>query len=223
MRIASSAFLVGTALVAGVTCARADIVRLDDFTYGPASTVTVASPAYTGQAGQFKGTLNGDAFFTFCTDLLQSFYLGATYTDYRVVSGVSAFGAAKSLDLDRTMTALLAPGTVHDAASSAAAQAMIWEVLYETDGSYDLTRGTFRASGSGAPVQAALDAMTWSRFAATPIRYHVDRLFSPTAQDFLVVSAVDATVPEPSGLALVAAAMTGLALVRRKVKADAAA
>src|SRR6218665_1835874 len=121
----------------------ADTVNLTGFTFPPGSSVTAGAPNYSGQAGQFTGTLNGNSFVTYCTDIEQSFSFNTNYTDYSVVDGVTAWGAAKSQDLDRAVSAFMTAGYPWDSATSATAQSVIWEIIYETSNTYDFSAGTF--------------------------------------------------------------------------------
>ena len=225
MRHFALSAVAAATLFFATTWARADIVKLDSFAYGPAASLTVGSPDYTGAAGAFAGTRDGNAFLTFCVDLLQSFHFGQTYGNYSVVSGAAAFGA-KSNEMDRMMSYFLSTGYVSDAATSATAQAAIWEVLYESGSKYNFSSGSFKATSAGVATQSALNAFDWDAIGGTAISYHVDRLFSPTAQDFLVVTALgqptDSTseIPEPSSVSLVGAALAGLVMLgRRRAKA----
>lgn len=195
----------------------AETVKLTDFAFTPAKplSVSITTPAktYSGPAGEFTGTLNGNSFLTYCTDLFQTFSPGTTYTDYTVVDGVTAWGAAKSLDLDRAVSNFMAFGTPHNATESAAAQAIIWEIIYETPATdYDLATGNFKATSSDGATQALLSGINWAALPATPVTYHVDQLFSRSHQDFLVITAV----PEPETYAMMLAGLGLMGVIGRR-------
>lgn len=195
----------------------ADTVNLSGFTFNPAMPVSVASPSYSGPAGQFTGLLNGNSFVTYCTDLSQTFQFNVNYTDYSVVDGVAAWGATRSNDLDKLMSAAIASGVPTDAAQSAAIQAAVWEVLYETGGSYDLSAGTFIATSTDVSTQSYINSVNWAGIMAGPVTHNVDQLYSREHQDFLVTT----PVPEPGTYALFVAGLAGIGFVaRRRARRD---
>lgn len=192
--------------------ASADTVRIDGFTFNPAKPLDVAAPAYSGAAGQFSGALNGASFTTYCADLLQSFSFGTTYTDYSIVGGVAAWGAQKSADLDRAFSAFMRAGYPTNADQSAVAQAIVWEILYETSGTYGFGSGSFKATSTDAATQGVLNTINWPALPAEAITFHVDQLYSRSTQDFVVVT----EVPEPSTYALMFAGLVGIGFVARR-------
>lgn len=195
--------------------ASAETVRMSGFTFGSAQTLTVGSPNYTGSAGEFSGTLNGKSFMTFCTDLSQSFNFNTTYTDYSIVSGVTAWGAQKSLDLDRAFSAFAANSFPSDAVSSAVAQAVVWEIIYEAPGAaYSFNSGAFHASSGDHATQSELNLVNtlFSSLSSQAITVHANKLFSPNEQDFVVLT----PVPEPSTYALMFGGLVGIGFFARR-------
>lgn len=190
----------------------ADTVNLSGFTFSPATAVTVSSPSYSGKAGQYTGLLNGNSFVTYCTDLSQTLSFNTNYTDYTVVNGVTAWGAQRSLDLDRWISWLDQFAYPIDAAMSAASQAAVWEILYETSSTYDLASGTFTATSGDAATQNYLNTVNWAGLSAVTVTLHVDQLYSREHQDLLVTT----PVPEPSTYALFAAGLAGMGFVARR-------
>lgn len=203
------------AFAAALACsapAFADSVLIDDFVFTPAMPLSVGSPSYSGPAGQFKGLLNGNSFVTYCTDLSQTFQFDVLYTDYTVVGGAAVWGPSKSLVMDKLMSAAIASAVPANSAQSAAVQAAVWEVLYETSGTYDLTAGTFTATSSDGTTNTLLGSVNWAGIMADPVTYHVDQLYSRSHRDFMVIT----QVPEPGTYALFAAGLAGIAFVARR-------
>ena len=197
--------------------AHADDINLTGFVRNPASVLNLTGGPvnYTDEgSGQFMGTYGSNASFqTYCTDLAQTFSFNTTYTDYTVIGGVMAFGADKSLALDELMSAAIRAGFPFDADSSALIQAAIWEIIYETSGSYDFASGSFTVTSNNATTQNYLStAINFGGLPFEPVTYHVDQLHSDNSQDFLVITAV----PEPSTYALMFAGLAGMAFVARR-------
>ncbi len=212
--------LAATTLGLGASHASAATVTLSGFTYGWSTIDTVQSTSATNPiapfsvyAGQYSGTLDGNPFVTFCAELTQELWFGATYTDYSIIDGVDAWGAAKSGQFDRLMSMLIGQNVITNADTSGLAQTAVWETLYESTASNGFASGTFQATSSD-PLVGAVSASDWSSLNAMPVSYHVDLLYSPTAQDLLLITAIP--VPEPSETALLVAGALGLALVARR-------
>jgi hypothetical protein len=211
----TKAVMIAAIATAFAAPAMADTVKLSNYVFTPAQSlnVSVVAPAktYNGGAGQFMGLLNGNSFQTYCTDLYQTFNWNTTY-NYSVVDGVTAWGATRSLSMDKLISAALASGVPTNAAQSAAVQAAIWEVLYETSGTYDLAAGNFKATSSDGSTQSLLNTVNWAGIAGTTVTHHVNQLYSATNQDFMVITAV----PEPGTYAMLLAGLGLMGSVARR-------
>jgi PEP-CTERM motif len=220
--------LVGALAIAGP--AFGITVNMTDFTYTPPSVVTVndannAANNYGGVAGQFSGAMGsaagsaarsasataGASFTAYCVELSQNFAFGVTY-DYTMVSGVSYFGADKASDLSRLFFA--AQGFVVDGITSAALQAAIWEVVYETGASYDLGSGSFTGSGN-AGAFATVNSFLENLDSYSDAYYQLGVLVNAQRQNFVVPT----PVPEPGTWALMAAGLGALGFMARRRKA----
>lgn len=209
--------VIGAVALAGCLPAFADTVIIDDFVFNPPMIVTVGTPSFTGRAGQLEGTFNGDPFLTYCTDILQQFAFDSVYNNYSVIDGVTAWGAQKSSDLNRLMSLAILNGEPTSSAGSAVLQTAIWEIIFETSATYDFNAGTFKASSADIATQTALNAFLWGDVLGATITHTVDKLFSPTRQDFMVIT----PTPEPSTLGLMGAALIGITTMIRRRKAQA--
>ena len=206
------------------------------FVYPDAPTVSFVgapdgSPA-AALAGKFMGTLTDDgavagggttllgangadaastSFTAWCTDLTHEFSFNTNY-QYQSMTGASYYSNGATLTaLSRLFTA--AQGFVVDSATSAAMQAGIWEILYETGASYNIMSGSFSVGASDAATTTAFGTVNsyLARLSTYNASYTINVLASDSNQDFLV-----ATVPEPSTWALLIAGIGAIGYVGRR-------
>ena len=202
--------------------ASADTVKINGFTYTPVKPLNVSSSspaaAYNNLgSGQFSGTLNGNAFVTFCTELTQAFSIGTTYTDYSIVNGLAAWGNTVYQGLNHLMSYGAANSLPSDPTNSAVFQAAVWEVIYQTDGVYNFGSGNFTATSNDAATQTALNGWNWNTVMNTPITVTTDQLYSPNHQNFLVT----APVPEPESYAMMLAGLSLVGAIARRRRSSA--
>ena len=167
-------------------------------------------------AGGFLTSVNGGpSFVSWCLDLYQTIALPSSYSDYTLLSppGASFFtfnpGAYEAIG-----RFLAENNPVTGATSSAAFQVALWELMYETDGTYSLGGGTARFTGDGAALSLAQGWIDVLGAASTPFAVYQ----SPSQQDILVTP-----IPEPETYALRAAGLGALGFVARRRKAQAKA
>lgn len=211
--------------------AQAGTVTFNSWTWGNGNTVQVSSPNYTGAAGGFNATLAGfgngfdGVVSTYCVELTESFYFGAAYPEYTLVSAASYFTAQKADALGRLVAQVMSTGLFASAAAGAkddqstALQLAIWNVVYDNDGT--LNSGAFAdasAYKSGAATYVgANDLLQASNFRSRNTAYELfvlKSVGSPGHQDQLIWR--QTAVPEPASLALAGLALGAAAFVRRR-------
>jgi hypothetical protein len=165
-------------------------------------------------AGGFVTNAGSESFISWCVDIFQNTYIGQTVNDYNKATGVAALGATKANALGRLATHAL--GSVNNSATAGAFQLAAWEIINETNSSWNLTNGNFRASdvtnGSRSIAQGWLNAL-----AGVTSLYNVHVWQSRTRQDLAVFERV--SVPEPATLALFIVGLGGAAFAVRARRA----
>ena len=212
-------------LALGAVQARADSVDFLGFANGSKSVnYTLTAPnvakSSSANAGGFATVLNGGPTFTsYCVDLYETIsFSDPAYTNYSLVDG-SAHFIAPHAAADADIGKLFSAGhVVNNATTSAAFQIAIWEIAFETSGSYNLGTGTATFSGGTAASSGALTlATSWlgSLGANTMDVKVLESLTSRNIkghQDVVFAQAV----PEPSTYALMAAGLMSLGFVARR-------
>jgi hypothetical protein len=215
---------------AGVTQAQATDLSFSAFSHGAQTvkaTLTAPNAPYSElvQAGGVTASMDGGASFTtYCVDLFESISLGPTYTNYVAVKGdAHAFSNTNA----NTDIGKLFGGAhvVNSATTEAAFQIAVWELAYETSGTYSLANGTAQFSGGSAASSGALAlASTWLNAVSTASSTYSLNVLESVGSDGVLGhqdqvyagEAITVAVPEPSTYALMAAGLLCIGFLGRR-------
>jgi len=218
---------LGACLLMWGAHAQATLVDFQGFANGSQSVNFALSAPNTvlsgsTQAGGFTALVdNSRVVTTYCVDLYESLsFSDPVYTNYTWVDG--SLHAFKNTRADTDIGKLFAAGhAVNTATAQAAFQIAVWELAYETDSLYEVGSGSARFFGGSAadPGGALSLANTWlqqlgslNQVADIQVLESVTTRDQPGHQDQVFVN----RVPEPSTLALTAAALLGVGFVNRR-------
>jgi hypothetical protein len=192
----------------------ADTVQFLDYAHGSVGVTFdltgTGSIEGTTRAGGFLTKLNGvdPVFTTYCVDLYQYIAFNhAVYTYGNVPASGHLFrNSSAAVDLAR----LYSSGHVTNSPlTEAAFQIAVWEIAYETSGTYKLDYGDARFGANS--VAALVLATDWLDHLGTGNGYSVRVLESAFNQDQIFAT----RVPEPGTFALAFAAFAAMVGVRR--------
>jgi hypothetical protein len=211
---------VAAACALGVTLqARADNVDFTGFVHGSESvnfSITGPSPTSgSASAGGFATTLNGGpSFETYCVDLYQHInFSDPAYPEYTAPGTTHVFANSNAYtDLGRLYATA---GVVNNSVTEAAFQIAVWEIAYETSGSYSLSGGNATFSGGSAASSGALTlASSWLSSLTGGAHPSIAVIESSEHQDVIY-----APVPEPETYALFLGGLAAVGFVARRRRA----
>ena len=212
MRIRMSSWLVLGLLAAVAPQARGASLDVHGYTLG--ERVQVHSPVRSGwvNTAELSASLDGVLGVAFCVDLAQTIGIGDHAVTVQALGSLP--GTFEAAYLVNTWYPYLG-GLGDHATAITALQLAIWEVRYETSGSYGLGNGLFSvASASGTAIAMAermLGALP-AQIGATP---GFSIAYSPKVQDQIWMGG-GAPIPEPGSALLFFGGALALSMLSRR-------
>lgn len=178
------------------------------------------------RAGGFavKGDLHGtgiENFTAWCLDIATRLRLPSTYTTTDTPFASGLISATTMANIERLFETGFKTLDLSRSSQSAGFQLALWEVMYETSGTFGLGAGAFRAANSSAAITRANALLTGM---IGPVTQEYDMTFLQSndnrtpgghySQHLITVSAV----PLPAGGVLLLAGLGALAALRRRAK-----
>jgi len=220
--------LLSAVVLLGAQPALAETLTYDGFKWGSVTTTVSTNPPLDApvttspSTGGFNVRIgSGTSIEAWCIDIWQ-WLNGSDYTFHSSILGLTedsgkvTFTQAKIDDLSRLATE--AHGSINDATSSAAFQAAIWEIAFESPGPYALNSGAFTTTAPSAVTQLAT-AWLNGLGSYSPGAYRIGAWTSPSQQDVLVIE----PIPEPETLAMLLAGLALMVFAARRWKLHEAA
>jgi len=219
--------------------ATADVIEINNFWAGKGNVTidftgvnwhdgsTVTSLHEYGGAGGFltynltADPLREEGFQSFCVDIFHSFNFAVQSND--ILQPATIISTTAAADLGRLYTNHHAEIDSHgsSAANEAAFQLAVWEIVNEGSGTYNLTSGGFKASGTGSALAQSwlteLVVASTSDYSANI--WTVQSMLTTGhgyAQDVVVFSAV----PEPQTYAMLLAGLGLIGFSARRRNSD---
>lgn len=212
----------------------ADTLTLNGFEYSPVPASTVIghnTPIFAGIGAlnsTFSNSTHSQSFTVYCADLFSiAGAFGSQFQydkiDYSPSNFAGAIEPANITSLSKLFTFNSGP-TNTSAIKSAGMQLAVWEILYDGNGTVDLTTGNFQSGTAPAAAVNWANILLAGAANSSPsysVILFADEVYlrSPTHQNFITAS----PIPEPTSLSLIFAGICGIfgiARIKKSVSLD---
>ena len=177
------------------------------------STDAAVTNNYAATALNYSYVGTGESFIAYCIEPNESNGRALRERSY----GVESFTGAQAQNLQGLFSTSYAALSTYD--EKAAFQLAVWELVRETNGTFNVGAGSFQVLGNSATVEAvstlANAYLTQALSYSGPAHYSLTKLTNDGLQDLVVATAVSA-VPEPESYALFLAGLGAIGLMARR-------